>query len=119
MYMAGFTDESAFDRFCRTLTWEGHADRIRAPYLCVAGGADQLSPLVHTERLMAALGGPKQLVVYQDAVHSVAGAPSTNLGPFPATLLADWMAARLAGAPCASERWDVDANGRVSTKPLD
>lgn len=118
MYMAGFTDEPAFDRFCRTLTWEGHAEKIGAPYLCVAGGADQLSPLVHTERMMTRLSGPKQLVVYQDAVHSVGGAPSTNLGPFPQSLLADWMAARLAGAPLASERWDVDSAGRVHTSAL-
>lgn len=114
MYMAGFTDEPAFDRFCQTLTWEGHAEKIHAPYLCVAGGADQLSPLVHTEHMMTRIAGPKQLVVYQDAVHSVANAPSVNLGPFPQTLIADWMAARLAGTPLASERWDVDAAGRVA-----
>jgi dienelactone hydrolase len=118
MYMSGFTDEPAFDRFCRTLTWEGHAEKIRAPYLCVAGSADQLSPLPHTERLMQTLAGPRQLVVYQDAVHSVGGAPSTHLGPFPATLLADWMSARLAGQPLSSERWDVDATGRVVSRPL-
>lgn len=118
MYMAGFTDEPAFDQFCRTLTWEGHAEKIRAPYLCVAGSADQLSPLVHTERLMQTLAGPRQFVVYQDAVHSVGGAPSTNLGPFPAALLADWMGARLAGQAFASERWDIDPAGKVSKTPL-
>lgn len=117
MYMSGYTDEDAFDAFCRTLTWEGHCDAIRAPYLCVAGEADELSPLEHTERLLQTLRCPKQLVVYQDCRHSVGNVPSTNLGPAPPVLVADWMAARLAGRPFASERWFVQANGQVVKTP--
>ena len=113
MYMSGYTDEAAFDEFCQTLTWEGHAGKIRVPYLCVAGEADELSPLVHTERLLATLQSPKQLVVYQDSRHSVGNVPSANLGPTPAVLIADWMNARLAGKPFTSERWFVEASGRV------
>ncbi len=113
MYMSGYTGEAAFDEFCRSLTWEGHAEKIRVPYLCVAGEADELSPLVHTERLLATLRSPKQLVVYQDSRHSVGNVPSANLGPTPAVLIADWMNARLAGKPFASERWFVEASGRV------
>src|SRR5207244_185711 len=77
-----------------TMTWEGHAEKIRAPYLCVAGEFDELSPLVHTERLIQALQGPKRLVVYQDSRHSVGNVPATNLGPFPPILMADWLAAK-------------------------
>ena len=99
MYMSGYTDEAAFDKFCQTLTWEGHAEKICVPYLCVAGEADELSPLVHSERLLATLQSPKQLVVYQDSRHSVGNVPSANLGPMPAVLIADWMNARLAGKP--------------------
>ena len=113
MYMSGYTDEAAFDEFCQTLTWEGHAGNIRVPYLCVAGEADELSPLAHTERLLAMLQCPKQLVVYQDSRHSVGNVPSANLGPTPAVLIADWMNARLAGKPFASERWFVKASGRI------
>src|SRR5882762_2120341 len=51
MYMSGFADEDRFDEFCTTLTWEGHAEKIRVPYLCIAGEADELSPLEHTERM--------------------------------------------------------------------
>src|SRR4249919_42019 len=40
MYMSGITDENEFDRFRQTITWEGHADKIRAPYLVVAGEAE-------------------------------------------------------------------------------
>src|SRR6266571_3580604 len=88
MYMSGFTDEERFDEFSRTLTWEGHAEKIRVPYLCIAGEADELSPLEHTERLFKTLQCPRQLVVYQDSRHSVGGAPSANLGPTPSALVA-------------------------------
>jgi dienelactone hydrolase len=118
MYMAGITDEVTFDEFRKTMTWEGHAERIRAPYLCVAGEFDELSPLEHTERLMKALGGPKRLVVYQDSRHSVGNVPAANLGPFPPILMADWMAATLSGASFPDERWYVEATGRIVTTPL-
>ena len=113
MYMSGYTDEDAFDAFVKTLTWEGHAERIRVPYLCVAGEMDELSPLVHTERFMSKLACAKRLVVYQDCRHSVGNVPATHLGPAPQILVADWMNARLAGTPFPSERWFVQANGQV------
>jgi len=113
MYMSGYTDENQFDEFCKTLTWEGHAEKIRAPYLCVAGEADELSPLEHTERLLQTLQCPKQLVVYQDSRHSVGNVPSAHLGPHPQTLVADWVNARLNGKPFASEHWLVQANGQI------
>jgi dienelactone hydrolase len=118
MYMSGYTDEDAFDAFVKTLTWEGHAEKITAPYLCIAGEMDELSPTEHTERMVAALRGPKQLVVYQDCRHSVGNVPSTHLGPTPQVLVADWMQARLEGEPFASERWFVQANGNVAKTPL-
>ena len=113
MYMAGITDEAEFDECRKSMTWEGHADKIRAPYLCLAGEAEELSPLVHTERLMKALRGPKRLVVYQDSRHSVGNVPAANLGPFPPTLAADWMAATLGGKSFPSEKWYVEASGRI------
>jgi len=118
MYMSGIRDEAEFDDFRESMTWEGHAERIRAPYLCVAGEFDELSPLDHTERLMRALQGPKRLVVYQDSRHSVGNVPATNLGPFPPVLMADWMAATLGGKPFPSEKWYVEATGRIVKTPL-
>jgi dienelactone hydrolase len=114
MYMSGHTDEKAFDEFRKTLTWENHADKIRIPYLCVAGESDELSPLAHTERLLTTLQCPKQLVVYQDSRHSVGNVAAAQLGPTPAVLIADWMDARLAGNPFISERWFVEASGRIA-----
>jgi len=118
MYMSGITDEAAFDEFRKGMTWEGHAERIRAPYLCVTGEFDELSPLEHTERLLKALQGPKHLVIYQDSRHSVGNVPAANLGPFPPVLMADWMAATLNGKPFPSEKWYVEASGRIVKTPL-
>ncbi len=113
MFMSGYTDEDRFDEFRKTMTWEGHAERVRAPYLCIAGEHDELSPLVHTERLMQALPGPKRLIVYQDSRHSVGGVPSANLGPNPAGHTADWMLATLNGKPFPNEKWFVSSTGQV------
>ena len=95
MYMAGYEDEDAFDEFRESLTWEGFAEKIRCPYLCLAGEADELSPLEHTERLIRTLNVPKRYVVYAEARHSMGGGPSVMLGPSPRTLAAEWMADRL------------------------
>jgi dienelactone hydrolase len=119
MYMSGITDEAEFDRMRQGMTWEGHVERIRVPYLCVAGEFDELSPLEHTERLMRALGGPRRLVVYQDSRHSVGNVPAANLGPMPTILMADWMRATLVdGKPFTSEKWFVEATGRIVKTPL-
>jgi dienelactone hydrolase len=119
MYMSGITDEAEFDEFRKkTITWEGHAEKIRVPYLCVAGEAEELSPLVHSERLLQSVKGLKQMVVYQDSRHSVGSVPAANLGPFPPILVADWMADRLAGKPFASERWYITASGQINKAPF-
>ena len=88
------------------------------PYLCVAGEWDELSPMVHTERMLSTMSNPRRLVVYQDARHAIGACPSVNLGPHPPTMVADWMAARFAGKPMASERWYVDNSGAVTKTAL-
>jgi dienelactone hydrolase len=59
MWMANYTDEAKFDEFVKTLTWEGHAEKIRSPYLVVAGESDELSPLEYTERMIQTMTGPR------------------------------------------------------------
>jgi len=118
MWMANYTDEEKFDEFVKTLTWEGHAEKIRSPYLVVAGEADELSPLAYTERMIATMSAPRQLVIYADSRHSVGNVPAANLGPFPPILVADWLMARLAGKPFKSERWFVEPTGRVAVSAL-
>jgi hypothetical protein len=68
--------------------------------------------------MFAAIDAPRRLVVYKGARHTVGGAPSSGLGPSPASVVADWMSARLAGDPFASEIWTVDLSGRVSREPM-
>ena len=114
MWMSNYTDEAKFDEFRQTLTWQGHAEKIRAPYLVVAGEADELCPLEQTERMIGSMTAPRRLVIYADSRHSVGGVPAANLGPFPPSLLADWLAARIAGKPFANERWFVESSGRVN-----
>ncbi len=118
MYMSGITDEDEFDRFRQTITWEGHADKIRVPYLVVAGECEELSPVEHSERLVKTVKGPKRMVVYQESRHSVGNVPAANLGPFPPILVADWMADRLAGKSFPSEHWFVRSNGQIDKTPL-
>lgn len=118
MYMSNITDEAQFDEFRKSMTWEGYAQRIHQPYLCMAGEADEVSPIEHTERLMKSLKGPKRLVVYQDCRHAIGGVPSASLGPFAPEHMADWMAASLAGRTFPSERWFVQASGQVVKTPL-
>ena len=118
MYMANFSDEAAFDEFRKALSWRGHAERIRVPYLCVTGESDELSPLEFAEEMFRAMTAPRQFVIYQDSRHGIGNVPSATLGPSVPALVADWMAARLAGEPMASERWFVDAGGRVNKTAL-
>jgi pimeloyl-ACP methyl ester carboxylesterase len=118
MWMANYTDEGKFDEFVKTLTWKGHAEKIQRPYLVLAGEADELSPLEYTERMIASMSAPRQLVIYADSRHAIGGVPSTNLGPFAPTLIADWLVARLTGKPFKSERWFVDQTGRIAVSDL-
>jgi dienelactone hydrolase len=118
MWMSNYTDEAKFDQFAKTLTWEGHVEKIRKPYLVVAGEADELSPLEHTERMVHTMSAPRQLVVYADSRHSVGNVPAANLGPFPPILVADWLVARLNGKPFDSERWFVESTRRIIKTPL-
>ena len=113
MFMSNYTDEGKFNDFAKTLTWEGRAEQIRMPYLCLAGELDELSPHRNTERLIAALAGPKQLLVYQGARHALFG-PAASNGPSPGPFVADWFAARFGGVSFPSERWYVEMSGRVT-----
>jgi dienelactone hydrolase len=119
MFMANISDEAAFDEFAKTLTWEGRAEKIHMPFLCIAGGADELSPIENTEHLFRALPGPRQLVIYEESRHSVGGGVSSAiLGPNVNALAANWLAARLAGRTFPSERWFVDNEGNVTKSAI-
>ena len=113
MYMSGYTDEAAFEPFRKTLTWEGYADKIRVPYLCIAGECDELSPMEYAEKVMKTVGGPKRLVVYAEARHALGAAPSATLGPNAWVYAADWMQSTLSGKTFPNERWFIDPTGGI------
>ncbi len=113
MFMSGLTDEREFDGFRKTIDWNGYAQKVKGAYLVACGEYDQLCPLEHTESFMKALGGPKQLLVYQGGNHSIALTTATQNGPEPREFQAEWMAARLEGKPFTSERWFVETGGNV------
>ena len=117
MFMSGIVDEAEFEKIRQTIDWRPFAGKIKAPFLIAAGEADELCPLEATEAFVKALGGPKQLVVYQDSRHSLAG-PSVANGPEPRIQQAEWITRRLQGKPMASERWFVDNGGRIARTSL-
>jgi alpha-beta hydrolase superfamily lysophospholipase len=118
MFMSGITDEREFEEFRKTLDWHGYAEKVKAPYLVAGGGADELCPLQYTEAFVKALGGPKQLVIYADARHSIAGVPSATNGPETRSFQTKWLLDRLAGKPLSNERWFVEPSGKVDKTPL-
>jgi dienelactone hydrolase len=118
MFMSGIHDEAKFNEFMKTLTLDGIAEQVKQPYLIIAGEADELSPLEFADRQLKRMTNPRQLVVYHDSRHSVGGVPSAILGPSPGAVLAEWVAARFAGKPFTTERWYVDAVGRVTKTPF-
>ena len=85
------------------------------------GGDQALAGAAHrrggSDREMTGVGGPKQLVVYQDSRHSLNGASVTN-GPDPRVMQAEWITRRLQGQPMQSERWYVENSGRVAKTQL-
>jgi alpha-beta hydrolase superfamily lysophospholipase len=119
MFMAGYEDEDAFDRFRQRLTLEGTGARVACPYLVVAGEEDELSPIEHTERLLAEVAAPKELLLYQGERHGLHSGPASALGPDDRLYVADWLADRLAGRPLPpSRRVYVDVTGRETVTPL-
>jgi fermentation-respiration switch protein FrsA (DUF1100 family) len=118
MFMSGYDDEAAFDRFCKKIDLRPIAPKIKCPYMVIAGENDQLSPIEHTERLFETITAPKRLVIYEGANHGVGDAPSVENGEEKNTLLADWLLDRIKGKKAKSERVWVDSSGRATAKPF-
>ena len=118
MFMAGYEDEDAFDDFRREFDLRKVAKDITAPYMIVAGEADQLSPIQHTYELFELIEAPKRLVVYQDADHSMGNASSGELGENRDSLVYDWLLDRVDGKAATSERILVDSRGDQIVSPF-
>lgn len=96
MYMAGFTDEDAFDEMAKQMTLIGHGGRIKCPTLLATGEFDPLSPVEEGLAVFEELGGPKELWVLENEFHRVwgmEGLAGMDLNPF----AVDWLRDALDG----------------------
>jgi len=96
MYMAGMTDEDAFDAMAARMTTAGYGRRITCPTLLVTGEYDPLSHLEEAAALFEDLAGPKEMWVFENEFHRVsgkAGLAGLEIYPF----LADWLRDALEG----------------------
>lgn len=98
MWMAGYDDEAAFDRFAKKLALDGLGARIKCPYLIVAGEDDDLSPIEHSYKLYEEIAGPKLIMVYKGEVHGVSDNWDVR------AMIADWLKDRFDGKPFESRR---------------
>lgn len=95
--------------------------RVRCPYLVVAGQEDELSPIEYTEKLIAEMSAPRELLLYQGERHGLHAGPASALGPDDQAYVADWLADRLQGRPMPPSRRVrvyVDVTGRQAETPL-
>ncbi|MFC1491235.1 alpha/beta hydrolase family protein [Nitrospinota bacterium] len=96
MYMAGMSDEEAFDEMAKQLTLKGYGDRIRCPVLMAAGEFDPLTPVEDAFAFFEELGGPKELWVLENEFHRVwamNGLGGLDWNPF----AVDWLRDALGG----------------------
>jgi len=105
MYMSGYENEAEFDEFCKTLTLEGVAARIRCPYMVVAGEDDELCPIEFVYDVMDEATCPKILYVYEGERHSIRN-------PAARTIIVDWLKDCLDGKPVTSEKIYVEMSGK-------
>jgi pimeloyl-ACP methyl ester carboxylesterase len=84
------------------ITVAGYAERVRVPVLQIYGGRDPASPPEQAERTAAELGGPNELVVFEEGVHVANNVPYRSR-----TLAADWLAEQLGATG--------DATGHAAT----
>ena len=120
MFMAGYEDEAAFDRFMQGFDLREKVRALHCPTLIVAGEMDQLSPIANTYDLARRMPGPVELVVYQNELHAIGKASSAQLGPHWYSLMADWLAALVRDrSPRSARRMlYVTSTGRTEERPL-
>ncbi len=86
MYMAGMTDEDAFDRMAATMGLQGVGAKLECPTLVTQGENDFLCPLDGAERFFREIAGPKEMWIFENEFHPLGGVMA-HLLPW----LADWV----------------------------
>ena len=113
LYYTGLQKEAELDKFLQTWTLHGVAEKVKCPYLLVGGEDDQLSPVEYGLQLLDLISAPKQMILYEGALHSVSGSPATINGPATGTFIAESFRDRFDGKPMPSKLMKVDAGGQI------
>ena len=92
MYMAGISDEAAFDKMAATMGLAGVGAKLKCPTLITQGENDFLCPLEGAEKFFDEIAGPKEMWIFQDEFHPLGGVMA-HLIPW----LADWVLDALDG----------------------
>ncbi len=117
MYMAGTTDEGAFEAVMRKMDVRPLSPQLGMPYFVMAGEDDSLSDVACTIDHLNAVPGPKTLVMYAGEEHGMGGSRSSQLGAPFFLIIADWLADRAAGKPLESTYHVVDRTGQLHSEP--
>jgi dienelactone hydrolase len=92
MYMAGISDEAAFDKMAAKMGLAGVGAKLTCPTLITQGENDFLCPLEGADRFFNEIVGPKEMWVFHDEFHPLGGVMA-HLIPW----LADWVLDALDG----------------------
>ena len=117
MYMSGYEDEDAFDRFKERFTLAPVIERLTMPVLIQGGEDDELSPIECSEDLASKLKGPRKLVVYEGERHAIGGNSASYLGENWMIMLCDWCRDRIDDKPAPNERVHFNSLGQATRTP--
>ena len=108
MWMTGIYDENEFyEKYASKLTLRGVGERIRCPFLILAGEDDELSPIEYTYEFYSTLAGPKKLMVFEDEGHGI------NKHPNNANVIADFVQDAIERKSISSERLFIESSGTI------
>ncbi len=117
MFMAGYEDEAAFDKFILGINAHGLGEKVTCPYLVCSGEDDDWSSIESTFGVLNDVRTPKELLLYQGEGHTLHSRPSSYLGPNEFVYMADWISDRFSGKPMESVLSVVDGTGRIHRQP--
>ncbi|ANY05861.1 alpha/beta hydrolase [Pseudonocardia sp. HH130630-07] len=118
MYMAGYTDETAFDRdLAQRMPLGDLVARITRPVLLGLGEFDELTPVEDALATYERITAPKEMRVYEDEFHPLGGTAAEVFA-----FGAEWLVRALDGTfdtPGRDERFFVHRDGRTTDGTAD
>lgn len=111
MYMAGYTDEAAFDaEIPQQMHLRDVAPKITCPFLMAHGEFDELTPLESALATYAPVNAPKGIWVYDWQFHPLGGVAAELVSS-----AADWLVEMLKGnySPKMDNRYFISRDGKI------